>query len=108
MIYSPMIHSIKVVRYGIVRRSKLYYLRELRGKAARIKGKLNFVKKDKKDKKSEAAKPKTAEAPKTSKEAVKAEAPKVEAKAEAPAKAESKAAETPKAESKTATPKEDK
>jgi large subunit ribosomal protein L19 len=35
-LYSPMIASIKVVRRGKVRRAKLYYLRGLRGKAARI------------------------------------------------------------------------
>jgi large subunit ribosomal protein L19 len=35
-LYSPMIDSIKVVRRGKVRRAKLYYLRGLRGKAARI------------------------------------------------------------------------
>src|ERR687893_185141 len=35
-LYSPMIESIKVVRRGTVRRAKLYYLRGLRGKAARI------------------------------------------------------------------------
>ncbi len=35
-IYSPMIDSIKVVRRGKVRRAKLYYLRGLRGKSARI------------------------------------------------------------------------
>jgi large subunit ribosomal protein L19 len=35
-IYSPMIDSIKIVRRGKVRRAKLYYLRGLRGKAARI------------------------------------------------------------------------
>jgi large subunit ribosomal protein L19 len=35
-IYSPMIDSIAVVRRGKVRRAKLYYLRERRGKAARI------------------------------------------------------------------------
>jgi large subunit ribosomal protein L19 len=33
---SPMIDSIKVVRRGKVRRAKLYYLRDLRGKSARI------------------------------------------------------------------------
>ncbi|HMD31279.1 MAG TPA: 50S ribosomal protein L19 [Candidatus Acidoferrales bacterium] len=38
-VHSPMIAQIEVVRRGKVRRSKLYYLRELRGKAARIKGK---------------------------------------------------------------------
>ena len=39
--YSPAIDSIKVMRKGDVRRAKLYYLRELEGKAARIKEKLN-------------------------------------------------------------------
>jgi len=34
---SPNIDSIKVVKKGKVRRAKLYYLRELKGKAARIK-----------------------------------------------------------------------
>jgi large subunit ribosomal protein L19 len=35
-LYAPMIDSIKVVRRGQVRRAKLYYLRGLRGKSARI------------------------------------------------------------------------
>ncbi len=35
-LYSPMIDSIRVVRRGKVRRAKLYYLRERRGKSARI------------------------------------------------------------------------
>ena len=35
-VMSPMINSIKVVRRGKVRRAKLYYLRNLRGKSARI------------------------------------------------------------------------
>src|ERR1700759_1130249 len=35
-LYSPMVDSIKVVRRGQVRRAKLYYLRGLRGKKARI------------------------------------------------------------------------
>ncbi len=34
---SPLIESIKVVGKGMVRRAKLYYLRNLKGKAARIK-----------------------------------------------------------------------
>jgi large subunit ribosomal protein L19 len=38
--YSPSVDSIKVKRRGDVRRAKLYYLRELSGKAARIKEKL--------------------------------------------------------------------
>lgn len=35
-LHSPMIDSIEVLRRGKVRRAKLYYLRQLRGKAARI------------------------------------------------------------------------
>ena len=35
-LYSPMVDSIKLVRRGKVRRAKLYYLRNLRGKSARI------------------------------------------------------------------------
>ncbi|HKJ82680.1 MAG TPA: 50S ribosomal protein L19 [Mariprofundaceae bacterium] len=36
-LHSPLLESIKVVRRGRVRRAKLYYLRQLRGKAARIR-----------------------------------------------------------------------
>jgi large subunit ribosomal protein L19 len=35
-VFSPMIDSIKVLRRGKVRRAKLYYLRDRRGKSARI------------------------------------------------------------------------
>lgn len=35
-LYSPLIDSIKLVRRGKVRRAKLYYLRDRRGKSARI------------------------------------------------------------------------
>ncbi len=38
--HSPLIGDIEVKRRGAVRRAKLYYLRELTGKAARIKEKL--------------------------------------------------------------------
>jgi large subunit ribosomal protein L19 len=38
--YSPLVDSIVVKRRGDVRQAKLYYLRELSGKAARIKEKL--------------------------------------------------------------------
>lgn len=38
--YSPLVDSITVKRRGDVRRAKLYYLRELSGRAARIKEKL--------------------------------------------------------------------
>jgi large subunit ribosomal protein L19 len=36
-IHSPSIESVSVVRRGRVRRAKLYYLRNRRGKSARIK-----------------------------------------------------------------------
>jgi large subunit ribosomal protein L19 len=35
-VFSPLVDSVEVVRHGKVRRAKLYYLRGLRGKAARI------------------------------------------------------------------------
>jgi large subunit ribosomal protein L19 len=38
--YSPLVDSISVKRRGDVRQAKLYYLRELSGRAARIKEKL--------------------------------------------------------------------
>jgi large subunit ribosomal protein L19 len=38
-VHSPVIDSIEVVTRGDVRRAKLYYLRDLRGKAAKIKEK---------------------------------------------------------------------
>lgn len=37
LLHSPRLEKIEVVRRGRVRRAKLYYLRNLRGKAARIK-----------------------------------------------------------------------
>tara|TARA_S200000501_G_C20792022_1_gene729955 strand:+ start:488 stop:820 length:333 start_codon:yes stop_codon:yes gene_type:complete len=37
--HSPIIDSVKVLKKGKVRRAKLYYLRNLKGKAARIKAK---------------------------------------------------------------------
>ena len=37
LLHSPRLDTIKVIRTGKVRRSKLYYLRGLTGKAARIK-----------------------------------------------------------------------
>jgi len=42
-LYSPRVDSIEVVRRGDVRRAKLYYLRGLRGKAARIREKATPV-----------------------------------------------------------------
>lgn len=36
-VHSPRLDKIEVVRKGIVRRAKLYYLRKLKGKAARIR-----------------------------------------------------------------------
>ncbi len=38
--YSPNIHSVKFVRRGKVRRAKLYYMRDRKGKAARVQEKV--------------------------------------------------------------------
>ncbi|HJD59154.1 MAG TPA: 50S ribosomal protein L19 [Rickettsia endosymbiont of Omalisus fontisbellaquei] len=54
MIYSPIVHSIDVVKYGVVRRAKLYYLRERSGKSARIKERYVHVSKKLKAKAAEA------------------------------------------------------
>ncbi|MDO8953618.1 MAG: 50S ribosomal protein L19 [Gammaproteobacteria bacterium] len=40
--HSPLIASIVVKRRGDIRKAKIYYIRALSGKAARIKEKLNF------------------------------------------------------------------
>lgn len=45
-LHSPRIESIKVMSRGEVRRAKLYYLRDRSGKAARIRSKLDFTKKE--------------------------------------------------------------
>ena len=37
LIHSPKVASIEIIRHAKVRRSKLYYLRNLRGKASRLK-----------------------------------------------------------------------
>ena len=47
-LYSPLVEKVEVVRHGKVRRARLYYLRGLSGKAARIKEKR--VDKEKKQK----------------------------------------------------------
>ena len=41
-VHSPLIDKIELVTKGDVRRAKLYYMRELRGKAAKIKEKRDF------------------------------------------------------------------
>ncbi len=42
-LYSPRVESVERVRRGTVRRAKLYYLRGLRGKAARITERTDYV-----------------------------------------------------------------
>jgi large subunit ribosomal protein L19 len=44
--YSPLIASVELKRKGDVRRSKLYYLRQRSGKAARIKERLEHVERE--------------------------------------------------------------
>ena len=61
-LYSPKISSITLVRKGKVRRAKLYYLRDRRGKAARIVEKIEVKKKtNEKNNVSSASKDKVAE-----------------------------------------------
>jgi large subunit ribosomal protein L19 len=42
-VHTPVVEKIEVLTRGDVRRAKLYYLRELRGKAAKIKEKREIV-----------------------------------------------------------------
>lgn len=42
-LYSPQIAGVDILKQGVVRRAKLYYLRNLTGKASRIKEKLDFL-----------------------------------------------------------------
>ncbi|HLF04132.1 MAG TPA: 50S ribosomal protein L19 [Dehalococcoidia bacterium] len=42
-LHSPTVESVEVVRRGSVRRAKLYYLRALRGRAARIKERSEYA-----------------------------------------------------------------
>lgn len=42
-VHSPVVDKIEIVTRGDVRRAKLYYLRSLRGKAAKIKEKRNAI-----------------------------------------------------------------
>ncbi len=97
-LYSPLIDEIKVMRRGKVRRAKLYYLRSLRGKAARIAEKAGLRKKDiepqevkAQEVKPQEAKPKTeAEAKPKPKEEAKPKEKAAESKKEAKPKAEAK------------------
>lgn len=45
-VHAPIVHSIEVVRRGKVRRAKLYYLRDRRGKSARITEKADSAAKE--------------------------------------------------------------
>ena len=85
-LYSPNVDSIKVIRSGKVRRAKLYYLRDRKGKSARIAEKIKKkigvdVSVKPEEQKVKPVEPTTQE---TKVVEVKKEAPKVEAKAEKP------------------------
>ena len=85
-LYSPNVDSIKVIRSGKVRRAKLYYLRDRKGKSARIAEKIKKkigvdVSVKPEEPKVKSIEPATQE---TKVEEVKKEAPKAEAKAEKP------------------------
>ena len=85
-LYSPNVNSIKVIRSGKVRRAKLYYLRDRKGKSARIAEKIkkkigvDVTVKPEEPK----AKPIEPEKQEIKTEEVKKEAPKVEAEAKKP------------------------
>ena len=85
-LYSPNVDSIKVIRSGKVRRAKLYYLRDRKGKSARIAEKIKKRIGVDVSVKTEEPKVKPIETTKqeTNVEEDKKEAPKVEAKAEKP------------------------
>ena len=85
-LYSPNVDSIKVIRSGKVRRAKLYYLRDRKGKSARIAEKIKkkigvdvSVKPE-----EQKVKPIESVTQETKAEEVKKEAPDVKAKAEKP------------------------
>ena len=52
---SPMVDSIQVQAYGKTRRSRLFYLRALRGRAAKIKSELAVMREQREKAKAEAA-----------------------------------------------------
>ncbi len=85
-LYSPNVDSIKVIRSGKVRRAKLYYLRDRKGKSARIAEKIKKKIGVDVSVKSEESKAKIIEPIKqdTKTEEVKKEAPKVKAEVEKP------------------------
>ena len=85
-LYSPNVDTIKVIRTGKVRRAKLYYLRDRKGKSARIAEKIKKKIGVDVSVKNEEPKVKPIEPTKqeTKVEEVKKEAPKVEVKAEKP------------------------
>ncbi len=60
-LYSPRVDSVETIRRGVVRRAKLYYLRGLTGKAARIREKIDFTKASKSKSAKKAAAKKEAE-----------------------------------------------
>ena len=85
-LYSPNVDSIKVIRSGKVRRAKLYYLRDRKGKSARIAEKIKKkigvdVSVKTEEPKVKPIEPSTQE---TKVEEIKKEAPDVKAKAEKP------------------------
>ncbi len=96
-LFGPRIDSVELIRRGDVRRAKLYYLRGLTGKAARIKEKTDFGKVDQSEKESKTSKSAAKKAARAEKKAAK-EANKGEKKAR---KGDKKAAAKPEAEAKS-------
>ncbi len=87
-LYSPRVEGVDIVRRGVIRRAKLYYMRELTGKAARIKEKRIAIDNSAEAEAASAANSVAKKAAKAEKKAAKAErkANPVEKKARKPKK----------------------
>ncbi len=89
-LYSPRIEGVDIVRRGVIRRAKLYYMRDLTGKAARIKEKRETISNDNgasdADILVQAAAKKTAKAEKKAAKAERKAAPKAAKKERKPKK----------------------
>ncbi len=55
LLYSPRVESVTVIKRGKVRRAKLYYMRELEGKSARITERMDYTRTTAKSKTTTAA-----------------------------------------------------
>jgi large subunit ribosomal protein L19 len=86
-LYSPRVDAVEVVRRGVIRRAKLYYMRDLTGKAARIQEKRETLSGDaENDAAAQLASKKAAKAEKKAAKAERKAAPKAAKKERKPKK----------------------